>query len=741
MKTIFIITTRTYPPKSNTQFQPVIENYITNEEWENNFSKEYRTDSSQYPVKKGVVGNVEFYVAPCMSENHTDGDFNYIRNLIKKVHEYTSTNDPESEFQSFLIAHDGDYNSSQVFAYGCNEESQYDSEIPNFDTHLIGYLSYKHENGKNLCVTRGDNGTSTSKNDIYGSFIQFLNTKISVENVKNLKNILIELQLRVDFNIEENETDIDDIQNELNVSCSSVSYEIAEFKSIEGITNEDERKKINKENYKLYRDRKNYIHSNKQILANLPCPLKYLNERDKNFFDSSIWFYAYHNDEELQWIKEQIHTNSERYKLKKAREYKEFYSRMWEEDYFHPDYSSHAKYVIPFLFHSEQELCRKIGEKKKDIALLNQCKWRILLVDDHCTKKMAVVVGEATLRKLDIVKTELEKLFKNIATEKDNKTVIIATEEDTEDIKKKATIYIECASSIKEAKDKLAEKKYEIVLLDYLLGKKVIDGKTVTINNKEVREYGYELLKGIWYKENEKKFEKDRKEELEKLYKEFVFDYKKGPDNRFYFMFISAFTTAVSERLLTEGWLRSEKYWYIGEGACPINTPYLFQYRLLHIMQKRMEDMGLAKWNVREQETKGDSATNKQDQPSNAKDIYTELIKEIYSGDGVRKRANEKFQDVLDLLYHYKNLLLDTDMPSDNVFDSAESVLATNFVMNHMGYEGVLEHLTQLVYLTAFGTVRQWPEMWEEYQYIKSYLGRIQCVEDFIVNLKNNSFK
>ena len=59
----------------------------------------------------------------------------------------------------------------------------------------------------------------------------------------------------------------------------------------------------------------------------------------------------------------------------------------------------------------------------------------------------------------------------------------------------------------------------------------------------------------------------------------------------------------------------------------------------------------------------------------------------------------------------------------------------------NMNYEGVLEHLTQLVYLTAFGTVRQWPEMWEEYQYIKSVLGKIEEVEIYIVNLKNNSAK
>ena len=63
------------------------------------------------------------------------------------------------------------------------------------------------------------------------------------------------------------------------------------------------------------------------------------------------------------------------------------------------------------------------------------------------------------------------------------------------------------------------------------------------------------------------------------------------------------------------------------------------------------------------------------------------------------------------------------------------------FIKKHMNYEGVLEHLTQLVYLTAFGTVRQWPEMWEEYQYIKSVLGKIDGVEIYIVNLKNNSAK
>ena len=423
-----------------------------------------------------------------------------------------------------------------------------------------------------------------------------------------------------------------------------------------------------------------------------------------------------------------------RYQLRVAREYAHLFSRIVNQSFL-PDISAHGKNVSPYLFHSERKSSEDL-KKKEHLDILSeikQFKWRFLLVDDHSTEKMAVVGGEeSTLTKLDIVKTELEKLFKNI--EKDNKTIIIATEKDDDDTKKNATIYIECASSIEEAKSKLSRKKYEIILLDYLLGEK-----------GGGREYGYKLLRDIHDIECEIKKNPTKEREIKS---EREFDYKKGPDNRFYFMFISAFTTAVSERLLAESWARSEEYWYIGEGACPINTPYLFQYRLLHIMQKRMKDMGLAKFDIKKQEEKKkpfacliktihETFTKEVEEKHN---VYTELIKAIYSDKDVRKRANEKFQDVLDLLYHYKSLIRDTHF-TENWFDSNESVLVTEFIKSHMAYEGVLEHLTQLVYLTAFGTVRQWPEMWEEYQYIKSVLGKIEEVEIYIVDLKNNSAK
>ena len=734
MKTIFIITTREYPIDNTTQFQDISgyynennDNYITQQEWGDYFradawdqtwvddkTKNMRVEQP-LPIKKGEIEGLVFYVAPCLNKDvayHNYDNKEYIKKIISAVKKDIK----EETYRIILIVHDHDMNDDQP----CVHRASGDKIILE-DKEVKGCISYQHEPPNNKNVKCKENSETISlEYDIYEAFILHLNDVggITKDKCDKLNKILFQL----DITQEVEEIKVTD--------CSEIT---AKNEELEGISNsslqEDEKSNSNNPDSlkildydRINGDEWNYVLgvSFVPVITKLSMPLENLqsNHRYKNVLDSSIWFYAYSNEEELKEIKQQIADNKPRYDLDVAHEYREFYHRMLKNSY---TTGSHKEVVSPFLFHSEQELKKKIDEHKQIIDNIKQYKWRILLVDDHVgDTKMKLSSGEeSTLTKLDIVKTELENLFKNIATEKDNKTFIIATEENTEDIKKNANIYIECASSIKEAKEKLEKKKYEIILLDYLLGEK-----------GGGREYGYELLDWISKQEKAAKANKNAK-----------FDYKKGPDNRLFFMFISAFTTAVSERLLTQGWLRSEDYWYIGEGACPINTPYLFQYRLLHIMEKRMKDMGLAKWNVKEQETKDNSAKNKQDQPSNETDIYTELINEIYAGDGVRKRANEKFQDVLDLLYHYKNLLLDTDMPSDNVFDSAESVLATDFVMNHMDYEGVLEHLTQLVYLTAFGTVRQWSEMWEEYQYIKSYLGRIQCVEDFIVNLKNNSVK
>lgn len=458
--------------------------------------------------------------------------------------------------------------------------------------------------------------------------------------------------------------------------------------------------------------------------------------RYASIMDNSIWNYYYSlqeaeadgKHERLQKILSDIAINSSKnlYCLSNSLEYANHNSRLVRESYI-SDPKGHGHDVSPFLFHSETERYGKVKKKyfDNDNLLLDKKqlfthKWRILLLDDHVLKPMRNVeekCQDVTERKeyipiipdkLRIISNDIRSVFSNckigyVKADVDYKKVY--DELTNESVDESCDIVFYCVSSVGKAQSALENRRFEIVLLDYLLGEK----------EDKSREYSYELLNKI-------------KDIYEKDKKNLIF----GPHGRLYFSFISAFTTAVNERLLAEGLHKSEKFWHIADGACPTNTPYLFLYNLLHLMNKRVEDMGLPKL----------SKISRQDfkEASEEKVPYVKknIIDAIYNDTNVRQKANDKFDDVLSLLYHYKKLLEDTN-DTTNVFDSKGSVLATEFIMANPSLGGFLEHLTQLVYLTAFGTVRQWPEMWEEYQFISSVVGSLPNIEDYIVKLKSNS--
>ena len=206
--------------------------------------------------------------------------------------------------------------------------------------------------------------------------------------------------------------------------------------------------------------------------------------------------------------------------------------------------------------------------------------------------------------------------------------------------------------------------------------------------------------------------QKDPKELLEDARKALP-EFKLGPRRKQFFIFISAYTTAVNERLLAQGLNRSERFWFIDTGACPTNTPQLFSYNLLQLMDKRLNDSGITRLSddnilefiIRIFIPKKDSPDNK----------------------SVRERARDNYHYLLSRHYHFHEMLDDVDVPSDHdnnpgsLFNITGSVLVTNFMLNHINIGGLLEHLIQLVHLTAFGTIRQWAEMWEEYIYIRAY--------------------
>ena len=433
------------------------------------------------------------------------------------------------------------------------------------------------------------------------------------------------------------------------------------------------------------------------------APLSEYVPRCFQIMDSSIWNYFgflfnvtfdYESErkEEVDWklllrraIKS-ICINYEKhlYDLSVAQEYADLNARIVNESFLS---GSHAVGVSPFIFHSESVIKHLIKKEfSLDAPIIERIKsrrWRILLVDDKAVAPMENNLGDDSPRswncRLTIIKQLLIKQFglnngRNVRQDiiPDRHFNDIKMVGNAMSIGEDAPFVIEYAETEEDAEKALKSKKYDIILLDYLL-------KDNTGNH-----YGYELLEDI------SRYAKDSK-------------YKKGmgPNGKFFFLFISAYSSAIYERLLAEGLNQIEDYWQIAIGSCPTNTPQLFLYNLIKLMEIRLEHSGIDKLS--------------------AKRIY-KLVESIYHPEegSVRKNANNKYQDVLSLQYHYRKMLADVDIPEgDSIFDTKGSVLITDFVRKNVNLGGMLEHLNQLVHLTAFGTIRQWPEMWEEFIYFK----------------------
>ena len=490
------------------------------------------------------------------------------------------------------------------------------------------------------------------------------------------------------------------------------------------------------------------------------APLHRYVPRYHQIIDSSIWNYHVsifepheisfpEDDPNTKFVKENIKSfresfidaissikkNYDRYLygLEVAREYADLNARMASQAYL---IGSHAKGVSPFVFHSEGAVKLMIkNEFWGDggiIEYIRKQKWRILLLDDKAKTKMRCV-PQLIPPKGDMYEGGREKLPWNCKLSIIEKALTHCFGWDSEANKmkvdhqacncnckpnKECHILIEFAESLQEAEEAIKTKKYDLILFDYLLDQ--TDGI----------HYGYELLDLI-YKDQYR----HRNDEDSLIYKTI----KPHRAQRMYGMFISAYSSAVHDQLLAEGFNLSEKYWFINLGACPTNTPQLFLYNMLKLMDKRLDDSGIL-------ELSSDSIHNLVHKIFLPKDA--DLKRE-----SVRKRANTYYQKVLSLQYHYRNILKDIEIPfgqNASDFDTKGSVLMTNFIQKKINLGGMLEHLTQLVHLTAFGTIRQCQEMWEEYIYFKALFEKqlddvthddfntmCQNIEKYILELKS----
>lgn len=444
--------------------------------------------------------------------------------------------------------------------------------------------------------------------------------------------------------------------------------------------------------------------------------------------------------------------NKHVYELYVTKEFVELNSRLVQQSYLKKFGNfGHSQYVSPFVFHSESEVEKMIKKEfvcgvRKTIDEIRERKWRFLLVDDKANKAMAPFKrddfdGQNKERwdcKLKIIKYWLNWFF-SIYSNSETSFIIDSTDGKSS-YNPDSNILIEYRETRAEAEEALQTKKYDIILLDYLLiegneddvhyGHEILEDIYTYIESKIIfNEFSYKVTSGyskeIIFKNilNNTKYEELNKyinnhEEIIKAYQSNNWNslysgidkclkkerFEIGPRGKFFFMFISAYSSAVYERLLAEGLNQSEKYWHISVGACPTNTPKLFLYNLIKLMEKRLDDLGMNHLSI---------------------DGIMDDLDLIFGEDGKeRTNASEQYYKIQSYQYYFRSLLKDYDIKvgNKNLFNTNQSVLVTHFLNEHINMGGMLEHMAQLVHLTGFGTIRQWPEMWEEYLYVKVQL-------------------
>lgn len=376
--------------------------------------------------------------------------------------------------------------------------------------------------------------------------------------------------------------------------------------------------------------------------------------------------------------------NDTLYKEQDAKDYANLNARLTQEAYIN---KPENRTISPFVFHSEKKIRESLGNIKniEKLEKIRNEKWRFLLIADY---KMQLIIEK---RIKELINTET----------KGNENEVIVRDANfyyhSPNITNNTHILIDYVNSIDRGLELLIENKYDIILLDYVINQK---------------EFGYQIFeKSNYFKSDNPALENTQNDPtitipVNKDSKTINYStekiYKKGPTNKFFFFFFSPYTSAVFERLSAEDIDSVDEDWRISVGACPINTPQLFSYNLMRFMYRRLEDTGILELQSQK--------------------IY-DILSSIFSDPKkARSNAGKKYPDILDLQYSYRHMLNDVDFPNtaNKDFDTKESVLISSFISDRVNLGGMLEHLAQLVHLTAFGTVRQWPEMWEEYMYFKS---------------------
>lgn len=248
---------------------------------------------------------------------------------------------------------------------------------------------------------------------------------------------------------------------------------------------------------------------------------------------------------------------------------------------------SHGRVVTPFKFHSEldmrtqkKKLADEIRNILKWLAPKAACAeksafWRMLLIDDYAHAQLHSHPTNTTvtpgLSKLEIIQSVME-----MPDDIGKGWVEVVPVE----LKPKAGDKQLISDDISEkAINKLTESVYDMLLLDYLLGK--------AKDSRNEREYGYDFLFKL-----QTGHANDKLSEKVKL--------KKGPLNKYWILPISSFPFAFSDKLRQLGMEGQSDHWIMSGGGDPITTPELFCYNLLDFIKQQISEFYLTKESILE---------------------------------------------------------------------------------------------------------------------------------------------
>ncbi|MBX2929724.1 MAG: TIR domain-containing protein [Saprospiraceae bacterium] len=242
----------------------------------------------------------------------------------------------------------------------------------------------------------------------------------------------------------------------------------------------------------------------------------------------------------------------------------------------------HHEAVTPFKFHSEAVMegkCERIlqfmQQEREGGTRLSDLEWNLLMVDDHSNTPLSSIHLEDETQEQPLeARTEL--INKKELIEQLLRMGQDASIGGSPAIKIPEYGYTAGGTGIiKKGIEKLKEKSFDIILLDYLIGQSEI--------NPTLKAYGHEfLLEMTTVAENGANL-------------------RRGPAGHFWIYPISSFPNAFTDKLRQLNIDGSNRQWFIANGGDPISTPELFRinfYRLIlrQITEYYLHEVALERW-------------------------------------------------------------------------------------------------------------------------------------------------